>query len=124
MAEPLVIGLDYWADSARAALVRVRDGTELESAVLNFPRWANGEHCNPRLMQYHQHPLDFIDAAENVIVLKAADPAARYRVVGLAFDATASTPCMVDATCAPLALRSSFADNRTRCLFSGRIMSL
>ncbi|KAG5489150.1 hypothetical protein GH5_00008 [Leishmania sp. Ghana 2012 LV757] len=113
MAEPLVIGLDYGTDSARAVLVRVRDGTELESAVFNYPRWAKGEHCNPRLMQYRQHPLDYIDAAENVIktVLKAAGPAARDSVVGLAFDTTGSTPCMVDETCTPLALRSSFTDN-------------
>ncbi|KAG5463835.1 hypothetical protein LSCM1_00006 [Leishmania martiniquensis] len=113
MADPLVIGLDYGTDSARAVLVRVGDGTELESAVFNYPRWAKGEYCNPKLMQYRQHPSDYIEVAENAIaiVLKAAGPIARESVVGLAFSATGSTPCLVDETCTPLALQNSFADN-------------
>lgn len=113
MAEPLVIGLDYGSDSARAVLVRVRDGAELQSTVFDYPRWTKGEYCNAKLMQYRQHPCDYMEAAENVItaVLKAAGPAARDNVVGLAFDTTGSTPCMVDETCTPLALRPSFANN-------------
>lgn len=113
MSEPLVIGLDYGSDSARAVLVRVCDGTELHSAVFNYPRWAKGAYCNPKTVQYRQHPRDYIEAAEYVItaVLKAAGPAARDSVVGLAFDTTGSTPCMVDETCTPLAMRPEFAEN-------------
>ncbi|GET93065.1 L-ribulokinase, putative [Leishmania tarentolae] len=113
LMEPLVIGLDYGSDSARAVLVRVRDGAELQSAVSSYSRWAKGEYCNPKLMQYRQHPCDYIEAAEDTItrLLKAAGPGARDNVVGLAFDTTGSTPCMVDDTCTPLALRPEFANN-------------
>ncbi|KPA79811.1 putative L-ribulokinase [Leptomonas pyrrhocoris] len=113
MSDPLVLGLDYGSDSARAVLVRVRDGKELGSAVHNYTRWANGQYCNPKVVQYRQHPLDYIEAAEYVIktVLKNAGPEASKQVVGLGFDTTGSTPCMVDETCTPLAMRADFAEN-------------
>ncbi|KPI84496.1 putative L-ribulokinase [Leptomonas seymouri] len=113
MPDPLVLGLDYGSDSARAVLVRARDGKELGSAVHHYPRWANGQYCNPKVAQYRQHPLDYIEAAEHVIktVLKNAGPEATKQVVGLAFDTTGSTPCMVDETCTPLAMRAEFSEN-------------
>lgn len=113
MSDPLVLGLDYGSDSARAVLVRVRDGKELGSAVYNYPRWSKGQYCDPKVMQYRQHPQDYIEAAEYVIktVLKNAGEEASKQVVGLAFDTTGSTPCLVYETCTPLSMRVDFAEN-------------
>lgn len=113
MSDPLVIGLDYGSDSARAVLVRVKDGTELQSAVYPYPRWARGEFCNAKVDQYRQHPLDYIEAAEHVIkeVLAKSPLHTASAVVGLAFDTTGSTPCLVDEKCMPLALQPQFQSN-------------
>ncbi|CAD2214732.1 L-ribulokinase [Angomonas deanei] len=112
-ASPLVIGLDYGSDSARAVLIRVCDGKELKSAVLNYPRWAQGKYCDPSKDQYRQHPLDYLEAAESIIngVTKGLSAEQRSAIVGLAFDTTGSTPCLVDEHCTPLCMRKEFADN-------------
>lgn len=61
MKDPLVIGLDYGTDSARAVIVEVRTGKTIATAVKYYPRWSEGKYCNPSINQYRQHPQDYID---------------------------------------------------------------
>nr|CAJ2481373.1 unnamed protein product [Leishmania braziliensis] len=93
--------------------MHVRDGTVLQRAAFNYSSWVKTKHRNSNPMQYPQHPRNCIETVEDVIsaALKAAGAAARGRAVGFAFDRTGNLPCIVDETCAPLALRPSLTDN-------------
>lgn len=105
----LLVGLDFGSDSVRALLVDSK-GTELADAVCDYPRWTSGLFCDPAVKQFRQHPLDYLEAMENVIVrvLSGIDPG---RVAGIGVDSTGSTPCAVDADGIPLALKDEFAAN-------------
>lgn len=108
-----VIGLDYGTDSARALLVDAATGERHAMAVAAYRRWADGRYCDPACNRYRQHPLDYIEALEAVIaaVLREAGAGAAARVVGLSFDTTGSTPCLVGEDGAPLSLREGFAED-------------
>ena len=101
-----VIGVDYGTLSGRAVVVRVSDGAELGSAVLDYPHAVmdttlvgTAEQLPPDWAL--QVPQDYVD------VLKVAVPAAvlnagidRSRVIGIATDFTACTmvPTLADGT--------------------------
>ncbi|MGO4689801.1 ribulokinase [Glaciibacter sp. 2TAF33] len=101
-----VIGVDFGTLSGRAVVVRVSDGAELGSAVLDYPHAvmdttliATGQQLPPDWAL--QVPQDYVD------VLKAAVPAAvldagidKSRVIGIATDFTACTmvPTLADGT--------------------------
>jgi L-ribulokinase len=55
-----VLGIDFGTDSVRSLVVDTYDGEELASDVFYFPRWVNGQYCNPAKNQFRQHPLDYI----------------------------------------------------------------
>jgi L-ribulokinase len=104
--ESYVIGIDYGTLSGRAVVVRVSDGAELGSAVLDYPHAvmdttldATGEQLPPEWAL--QVPGDY------VAVLKTAVPAAVLnagidpsRVIGIGTDFTACTmvPVLADGT--------------------------
>ncbi|ORC93216.1 L-ribulokinase [Trypanosoma theileri] len=113
MQDSFVIGLDYGSDSARAVLIRVRDGKECAVAVEPYPRWSRQEFCDASSNRYRQHPLDYMEVLESIVrrVLSQFSPDVRDNVVGLGFDTTGSTPGFVDEKGTPLALKEEFADN-------------
>ncbi|MBH8567722.1 ribulokinase [Microvirga sp. STS02] len=105
-----VIGIDYGTDSVRALLVDARTGTEAAQAVHPYARWKTGQFCNPTRNQFRQHPLDHIEGLE-AVVRRVAQHVPAEQVVGLAVDATGSTPGPVNAQGVALALTPGFEDN-------------
>ncbi|RII91799.1 ribulokinase [Clavibacter californiensis] len=115
-AESYVIGVDYGTLSGRAVVVRVSDGVELGSGVLDYPHAvmddtlaATGAQLPPEWAL--QVPSDYVD------VLKQAVPAAireagidPARVIGIGTDFTACTmvPTLADGT--PLNEVDGYAD--------------
>lgn len=113
MTDRYVIGLDYGTDSVRALVVNTANGQTVASTVQNYPRWEKGHFCDPTASQFRQHPLDYLESMEGAVrdALAQAPPAVRQQVVGISVDTTGSTPCAVDETGLPLALRPEFRDN-------------
>ncbi len=111
--ELYVLGLDYGSDSCRAVVVDASDGAEAGVMVAEYPRWKKGMYCNPAINQFRQHPLDYIESMEKAIggAVAAAGPAVGAKIAAIAIDTTGSTPCMVDETGTPLALKKEFAEN-------------
>jgi len=105
-----VIGLDYGTDSVRALLVDARTGAEVAQAVHYYPRWKQGQYCNPAKNRFRQHPLDHLEGLEATVrevALKV--PAAQIR--GLAIDTTGSTPGPVNEQGQLLGMLPEFAEN-------------
>ena len=115
-ASQYVIGVDYGTLSGRAVVVRVSDGVELGSAVLDYPHAvmdttlaSSGAALPPEWAL--QVASDYVD------VLKSAVPAAvkaaginPAHVIGIGTDFTASTPLPVLADGTPLNEVPEFAD--------------
>ena len=108
-----VIGIDFGTDSVRALVVATDNGEEIASCVSSYKRWSEGKYCNPKLNQYRQHPLDYIESLTEAVngALAQCDEAVSDGVVGLSFDCTASTPVLTDCEGTPLALLPEYAEN-------------
>ncbi|MDO7886864.1 ribulokinase [Hymenobacter cheonanensis] len=105
-----VIGLDYGTDSVRALLVDARTGAEVAQAVHYYPRWKQGQYCNPAKNRFRQHPLDHLEGLEATVREVAAKvPAAQ--ILGLAIDTTGSTPGPVNEQGQLLGMLPEFAEN-------------
>jgi len=115
-AESYVIGVDYGTLSGRAVVVRVSDGVELGSGVLDYPHAvmddtlaATGAQLPPEWAL--QVPSDYVDVLKQAVpaALREAgiDPA---RVIGIGTDFTACTmvPTLADGT--PLNEVEGYAD--------------
>lgn len=63
-----VIGLDYGSDSARALVVDVVTGKCLASSVKEYPRWKKGLYCNPKVNMWRQHPKDYLEVLEYIVI--------------------------------------------------------
>ena len=113
MSNSFVIGVDFGTDSVRALIVNAHTGETVGTHVHEYARWKQGLYCNPQQSQFRQHPLDYIEGLEATITgaLKQAPAEVRKQVVGISIDTTGSTPCAVDETGLPLALRPDFAEN-------------
>jgi L-ribulokinase len=112
-----VIGVDYGTLSGRAVVVRTSDGTELGSAVFEYPNAvmdsvlnATGKKLGPDWAL--QNAIDYVDVLKNTVpaAIKAAGIDAAD-VVGIATDFTACTvlPVTVDGT--PLSELDEFRGN-------------
>ncbi len=112
MKQTYVIGVDYGTDSVRALLVDALTGEVVATSVAAYSRWSRGLYCRPDEAQFRQHPMDYIEGLECVLseVVKA-HPEAAASVRAIAVDTTASTPCLVDQRCRPLALRPEYNEN-------------
>ncbi len=108
-----VIGIDFGTDSVRALIVATDNGDEISSGVSAYKRWSKGLYCNPKLNQYRQHPLDYIESLSEAIhsALCKCDSSVANGVVGLSFDCTASTPCLINSSGTPLALLDKYSEN-------------
>jgi len=108
-----VIGIDYGTDSCRAVIIDTANGYEISSATAAYPRWSQGLYCDPRINQFRQHPLDYIESLEVVmqqIHEKTGQDALPF-VEGIAIDTTGSTPCLISDTLCPLAMLPDFKDD-------------
>ncbi len=103
------LGLDFGTDSVRALLVDAA-GRILAECVRPYRRWSEGRFSNPAAGLFRQHPLDYVEAMTEAVreTIAQGDPS---RVSGIGVDATASTPCLVDAAGVPLALHPEFTDD-------------
>ena len=99
-----VIGIDYGTDSVRALLADAESGEGIAVAVCNYSRWGRGLYCDTAKSQFRQHPLDYLEALEQVLRQVIAQCPAPEAIRAIAVDTTASTPCLVDRTCTPLSL--------------------
>ncbi len=108
-----VIGVDFGTDSVRALLVDAYTGQTIGTHVHPYARWKQGRYCQPELSQFRQHPLDYLEGLEATLIGALANVSAEVRaqVVGISIDTTGSTPCAVDETGLPLALRPDFSEN-------------
>ena len=113
MNSKYVIGIDFGTDSVRALVVNAQTGEAVGTHVHEYARWKKGLYCNPTTSQFRQHPLDYLEGLEATITgaLANATDEIRQQVVGISIDTTGSTPCAVDETGLPLALRPDFAEN-------------
>ncbi|MGD9201899.1 MAG: ribulokinase, partial [Chitinispirillia bacterium] len=53
--ENYVIGVDYGTDSVRSIIVNANNGDEVSTAVFEYPRWNEGQYCDPANNQFRQH---------------------------------------------------------------------
>lgn len=107
------LGLDYGSDSVRALLVDTDTGQEVASHLELYPRWTKGLYCQPDKDQFRQHPQDYLDSLQQVLIgLWQKVPAnCADKVVGISIDTTGSTPVAVNEQGNPLALTPEFSDN-------------
>ncbi|WP_104138252.1 MULTISPECIES: ribulokinase [unclassified Cryobacterium] len=114
--ESYVIGIDYGTLSGRAVVVRVSDGAELGSAVLDYPHAVmdttlatTGTKLPPEWAL--QVPQDYVavlkSAVPAAVVSAGIDPA---RVIGIGTDFTACTMVPVIADGTPLNELPEYAD--------------
>ncbi len=113
MTNPYVIGVDFGSDSVRALVINALTGETVGTHVHEYTRWKQGLYCDPEAAQFRQHPLDYLEGLEASIVgaLAQAPGEVKQQVVGISVDTTGSTPCAVDETGLPLALRPDCLNN-------------
>jgi L-ribulokinase len=104
------LGIDFGTNSARALVVRCRDGAELGAGVAAYRSGRDGvllQPGDPHLAR--QHPGDYLAALEESVrgALAAARRSRGFsprRIAGIGVDTTGSSPIPVDARNRPLAL--------------------
>jgi L-ribulokinase len=111
--EHVVLGADFGTDSVRVLAVDPADGTVLGQGVRAYPRWKQGQYCDPHKQQFRQHPLDYLESLEGAALeaLKASGAGAAAKVRALSLDTTGSTPVFAGADGVPLALKPEFAED-------------
>jgi L-ribulokinase len=91
-----VVGVDFGTLSARAVVVRVRDGEELGSAVHEYAHGVIDRELGGRPLPPDwalQHPEDYLDALRDAVPRALRESGvAPADVVGIGTDFTASTP--------------------------------
>jgi len=114
----LVLGVDYGTDSCRAVIIDAgKDCSsgkrEVASHVSLYPRWSQGLYCNPEMYSFRQHPLDYLESLQSALdgLQEQAGAGTLGAIRAIAIDTTASTPCAVDQTGSPLALKKGFEDD-------------
>src|SRR5690606_29941804 len=113
MNNKLVIGMDFGTDSVRGILVNPYNGEILSTAVSYFKRWQQGLYCKPTEDQYRQHPLDYMEAIDEIFtgLFQNTDSTLIKQVIAIGTNTTGSTSVAVDEYCRTLALLNEFKDN-------------
>jgi len=111
------IGMDFGTNSARALVVRCRDGGEVGEAVFGYPSGEAGILLDPQDdLLARQHPPDYLEALAACLpeALAAAEKAdaefSREKVIGVGIDTTGSSPMPVDERNRPLGGRREWKD--------------
>ena len=105
-----VLGLDFGSDSVRAVIVHVKTGHEFASAVVNYPRWAEGRFCDPTKQMFRQHPADYLESMVGAVRGAMAEMEEfTPDIIGIGVDTTGSSPIPVTADGTALALKDGFA---------------
>ncbi|CAM3301213.1 ribulokinase [Kibdelosporangium persicum] len=110
--DALVVGVDFGTLSARAVVVRVRDGAELGTAVADYPHGVVDQALRGRPLPPDwalQVPADYIEAMSRSVreAMTGLDAAA---VIGIATDFTACTMVPTNDQGTPLCELPDFAD--------------
>ena len=111
------LGIDFGTNSARALVVRCRDGAELGGCVVGYRSGRQGVLLDPADAHLaRQHPGDHLAALEACVrgALGAARRARGFsaaRIVGIGVDTTGSSPIPVDRRNRPLALARRWRRN-------------
>lgn len=82
-------------------------------SVASYPRWKQGQYCDPLSDRYRQHPLDYVESFESTMrdLLDRVGADEFKKVRAISFDTTGSTPVLTDRAGTPLALCPGFADD-------------
>ena len=107
------IGVDYGTNSVRALIVDLTDGSEVATAVTNYPSGDAGVIIDPKdPLLARQNPADYIEGFYHSVsqaVKKAKKSGFQpEHVAGIGIDTTGSTPIPVNRDGTPLALLSEF----------------
>jgi L-ribulokinase len=111
------LGIDFGTNSARALVVRCRDGAEISTCVAAYRSGRQGVLLDPRDAHLaRQNPDDYLVAMEESVTgaLKAARKTPGFTaadVVGVGVDTTGSSPIPVDKDNRPLALQRKWRRN-------------
>ena len=111
------LGIDFGTNSARALVVRCRDGAELGTCVVGYRSGRQGVLLDPRDANLaRQHPGDYLTALEACVggALAAAGRSGGFsaaRIVGVGVDTTGSSPIPVDRANRPLGLDRKWRRN-------------
>jgi L-ribulokinase len=111
------LGIDFGTNSARALVVRCRDGAELGTCVAAYRSGRHGVLLDPRDPHLaRQYPGDYLVAMEECVrgALRAARRARGFSpsdVVGIGVDTTGSSPIPVDRENRPLAMQRKWRNN-------------
>jgi L-ribulokinase len=108
-----VIGLDFGTDSVRALLVNAANGKEVATSVVHYKRWSQGKYQDPSVNMFRHHPLDYLEALEEVIkkCLNKIPEQFLNHIIAIGVDTTGSTPAPVNRDGTVLALEKEFTDN-------------
>ena len=111
------LGIDFGTNSARALVVRCRDGAELGSCVVPYRSGRQGVLLDPRDVHLaRQNPADYLEAMRESVrgALREAKGARGFSaraVVGVGVDTTGSSPIPVDRRNQPLAMQAKWRRN-------------
>ena len=112
-AKKFSIGVDYGTNSVRALIVDITDGSEVASAVYQYPSGDDGVIIDPKdPLLARQNPADYINGFYHSVsqaVRKAKKLGFQPELVaGIGIDTTGSTPIPVDSDGTPLAFLKDF----------------
>ena len=110
------IGVDYGTSSVRAVLVDIADGSEVSSAIYEYPDGEQGVLSDPKNpLVARQNPQSYIfgfySTVNRAVELAQARRISPDQIIGVGVDATSSTPIPVNAEGTPLAFLPEFKDN-------------
>jgi L-ribulokinase len=111
------LGIDFGTNSARALVVRCRDGAELGTCVAGYRSGRQGVILDPKDAHLaRQHPGDYVEALKESVrgALAAAGKSRGFSaadVVGIGVDTTGSSPIPVDRENRPLAMQPKWRRN-------------
>lgn len=118
MSEKYVIGIDFGTLSGRATVVRVSDGRELGSSILEYPHGVMDRTLtagdNQQLPPDYalQVPADYIEVLKSVVPEAVIDAKVDASdIIGIGTDFTSASTLPTDENGAPLCEREEFKNN-------------